>query len=225
MYVPTGFPHTTDTCTTLQHETIPPTGTLHPTTTPDAPPHRYDETSIHLTMGLETHVWALAYAHLRWALLQRCGKKFAVRIPDDNVYWSAMDTITVGFLAGSDWNGGTGFVHSDNEGEGEGEGEGDNCDGYASGEQIAAAVNGLKEVMVRLEPERWSGAGGNGGHADRRADRRGGAVHGEARARPAEGAARPVPRRQPARRGDDTEGVPGDPGDGGDYGAVRGVLV
>ena len=156
MYVPTGFPHTTDTCTTLQHETIPPTGTLHPTTTPDAPPHRYDETSIHLTMGLETHVWELAYAHLRWALLQRCGKKFAVRIPDDGVYWSAMDTIPVGFLAGSDWNSGTGFVHSDNEGEG----EGDDCDGYASGEQIAAAINGLKEVMVRLEPERWSGAGG-----------------------------------------------------------------
>jgi len=160
MYVPTGFPHTTDTCTTLDHETVPPTGTLSTTnksTTPttEAPQHRYDETSIHLTMGLETHVWALAYAHLRWALLQRCGKEFRVQIPDDGHYWSAMDTIPVGFLAGGAWSGSTDFVPSGTgTGTGEDEDE-DGNDGYASDEQIHATVKGLKKVMLQLEPERW----------------------------------------------------------------------
>ena len=94
MYVPAGYPHTTDTCTILTDETISPT-----TSTSN---NEFDETSVHLTLGLDTHVWALSYAHLRWTLLQRCGKHWRIEIKDDDIYWKFMETIPVGFLAGED---------------------------------------------------------------------------------------------------------------------------
>ena len=92
MYVPAGYPHTTDTWTVLTEETVP-------STTCD---NEFNETSVHLTLGLDTHVWALSYAHLRWTLLQRCGKKWRIDINDDDIYWTFMETIPVGFLAGED---------------------------------------------------------------------------------------------------------------------------
>ena len=108
MYVPIGFPHTTDTLMATRHETIPPTITTttsptdektstHNSTTPQHVV--FDETSIHLTMGHDTHVKALAYAHLRWSLYQRVCKDFQMEIPTDKLFWEAMDTMPIGFLS------------------------------------------------------------------------------------------------------------------------------
>ena len=58
LYVPTGFPHTTDTSTITKD-------TDHDQT------KVFSEPSVHLTMGLDTHVWALTYAHLRWCLVSK----------------------------------------------------------------------------------------------------------------------------------------------------------
>jgi len=137
MYVPTGFPHTTDTSTVIHHETVPARPTMAPSDDGDegSVQNLFDETSIHLTMGIDTHVWALAYAHLRWALLQKVGKEFRMEMDDYN-YWNAMDTIPVGFLAGSEWNG------SDDE-------------AGLDDERIKVTVDRLKEVMIQLEPDRW----------------------------------------------------------------------
>jgi len=52
LYMPAGFPHTTDT---IQGGS--------------------DETSIHLTIGIDTHIWGLTYAYMRQCALQRAGQK------------------------------------------------------------------------------------------------------------------------------------------------------
>lgn len=56
LYVPAGFPHTTDTCTVVDVNGA-------------SKEQLFDETSVHMTMGLDTHVWALTFAHLRWSLV------------------------------------------------------------------------------------------------------------------------------------------------------------
>ena len=116
LYVPTGFPHTTDTVTV-----------------PDNSKDVFKETSVHLTMGLDTHVWGLTYAHLRWSLLQRCGKEFTLNIENDELYWRAMETIPVGFLGKTDdWIKDT------------------KLDFY---DKVAQQ---LKTIMMELEPNRWT---------------------------------------------------------------------
>ena len=52
LYVPAGFPHTTDTINTAEAG--------------DAA----DDDSVHLTIGLDTHIWGLDYAALRTTLAQ-----------------------------------------------------------------------------------------------------------------------------------------------------------
>jgi len=120
LYVPAGFPHTTDTSTILEEETVP--------CNAGSDEKLFDETSVHLTMGLDTHVWALTYAHIRWTLLQRCGKDWKVEIPKDADYWDSMRTIAVGFLSGSD----------------------------SDIDYIEAAVEETKRVLKRIEPKRWA---------------------------------------------------------------------
>ena len=55
LYVPAGFPHTTDTVHTA------------------AAGAAADEDSIHMTIGLDTHIWGLDYAGLRRGALARLG--------------------------------------------------------------------------------------------------------------------------------------------------------
>ena len=55
LYIPTGYPHTTDTIATEKDDDIP---SIEDT-----------DYSVHMTMGLDTHVWALTYAHLRWSVV------------------------------------------------------------------------------------------------------------------------------------------------------------
>ncbi len=119
LYVPGGFPHTTDTVTVLEQETIP--------SEKGSEKHSFDETSVHLTMGLDTHVWALTYAHVRWTLLQRCGKNWKLEIKNDEEYWDSIKSLPIGFLSGGD---------SDSNG-------------------VELAIEGTKKVLMRLEPRRW----------------------------------------------------------------------
>lgn len=66
LYVPIGFPHTTDTSTVDRNAA-------------DDKEEVFRETSVHLTMGLDTHVWALTYAHLRWSLVSNyCDYRYFV---------------------------------------------------------------------------------------------------------------------------------------------------
>jgi Cupin superfamily protein len=126
LYVPTGFPHTTDTVTTPVVE-----GGGGATAA---------VASVHLTMGLDTHVWFLALAHLRWSLLQRCGKTYNADLTDDSLYWKAMGSIPFGFLGGPAWRL---TVKSIQEGHGVG------------ADFKAMVADQLLDVLVRMEPKRW----------------------------------------------------------------------
>jgi len=119
MYLPAGFPHTTDTVTVVEDETVP--------VEEGVGKGRFDETSVHLTLGLDTHVWALTYAHIRWTVLQRCGMDWKVEIKNDADYWDSMRAIPIGFLSGADSN----------------------------GVDMDMAIEEVKRVLVRLEPKRW----------------------------------------------------------------------
>ena len=126
LYVPTGFPHTTDTVTAVDG---------------DESEVVFDEPSVHLTMGLDSNVWMLTFAHLRWSVLQRTGKEFRMEIKTDDAYWSAMETIPIGFLAGDDWDM---VVKREKE------------SGELDGEYVSRVTQALKENMVALEPNRWN---------------------------------------------------------------------
>jgi hypothetical protein len=80
LYVPAGFPHTTDTTQGIQDTSSP---------------------SVHLTVGLDTHVWGLSYAGLRSLALRRQGKahNLAVAKTDTAAYWRLQQALPLGFLA------------------------------------------------------------------------------------------------------------------------------
>jgi len=128
LYVPTGFPHTTDTTTVVQDE-----DDNHNDLSPS---DVFKETSVHLTMGLDSHVWGLTYAHLRWSLLQRCGKAFDLNISNDDLYWRAMGTVPVGFL---------------------GKDKRRNAEDVKTSQSAFYDMVGLelRQLMIDLEPNRW----------------------------------------------------------------------
>ena len=138
LYVPTGFPHTTDTTTTTPVEEGEDGGA-----TVVAPA----VASVHLTMGLDTHVWFLSLAHLRWSLLQRCGKTYNADLTDDVLYWKAMGSIPFGFLGGPAWRL---TVKSIQEGDGVG------------ADFKAMVADQLMEILIRMEPTRWKEASEDG---------------------------------------------------------------
>lgn len=124
LYVPTGFPHTTDTATAVD----------------GVDKSVFNEASVHLTMGLDTHVWCLTLAHLRWSLLQRCNTGFNADLKDDSLYWKAMSSIPLGFLGGEAWRA---TVESMNGGQGVGH------------EFKRMVTEQLREILVSMEPLRW----------------------------------------------------------------------
>jgi len=79
LYIPAGFPHTTDTATGVA-ETDP---------------------SVHLTVGIDTHIWGLNYASLRENLLKKSGRenKLMVTKLTDTLYWSLQSALPLGFLS------------------------------------------------------------------------------------------------------------------------------
>lgn len=90
LYVPAGFPHETDTIGEAQAETEDPTAR---------------EPAVHLTVGLDTHLWGLTYAKLREIALSRA--KLPVNLPGGAPLthlplpeWSLLHSpLPVGFLA------------------------------------------------------------------------------------------------------------------------------
>jgi len=120
MYVPTGFPHTTDTAS------------------PSSSSHASD-TSVHLTMGLDTHVWGLTLAHLRWSILQKGGKGFHMpKIHDDQErFWKSMESLPIGFLGGEKW-----IYYLQ--------------DPTTSSSFREELMVQLKDLMIVLEPDRWN---------------------------------------------------------------------
>ena len=102
----------------------------------------FEDTSVHLTMGLDTHVWALTFAHLRWSLLQRNELEFNLEIENDKTYWDVVESIPVGFLRKNDsW-------HSCLEAIREGR-------STVPTEARQSIIDRTKELLVQLEPDRW----------------------------------------------------------------------
>lgn len=93
-------------------------------------------------MGLDSNVWGLTYAHLRWSLLQRLGEDFRLNIESDNAYWASMETIPIGFLGGERWKE---CMTSLREGQG------------VSKEFRSEVIARFKAVLEQLEPDRWNG--------------------------------------------------------------------
>lgn len=124
LYVPIGFPHTTDTTTAVD----------------GVEKSAFHESSVHLTVGLDTQVWFLTMAHVRWSLLQRSNRRFNADLTDDSIYWKAMGSIPFGFLGGKAWRS---TIESMNRGNGVG----------ADFKQQVAEK--LRDVLVSMEPSRW----------------------------------------------------------------------
>ncbi|CAB1099958.1 unnamed protein product [Ectocarpus sp. CCAP 1310/34] len=83
LYVPAGFPHTTDTVTGMSEDDTDP--------------------SVHLTVGVDTHIWGLNYATLRSYSLSRSGKQDGVKPPlekslGEPEYWRLFTALPLGFL-------------------------------------------------------------------------------------------------------------------------------
>lgn len=124
LYVPTGFPHTTDTTTAGEADSV-------------------SDTSVHLTMGLDTHVWGLTLAHLRWSLLQKSGKDFRMpNIHDDpERFWKSLESLPIGFLGGDSW-----IQHLQQ----------DPTTSSSSSPYREELMAKLKDLMISLEPDRWN---------------------------------------------------------------------
>eukprot|EP00752_Nemacystus_decipiens_P011678 g10365.t1 len=87
LYVPAGFPHTTDTVTGMSDD-----GDNDP--------------SVHLTVGVDTHIWGLNYATLRAYSVARSGTKDEVKQPlerslGESEYWRLFTALPLGFLGES----------------------------------------------------------------------------------------------------------------------------
>ena len=135
LYVPAGFPHTTDTENTASAGAAA------------------SDASVHLTIGLDTHIWGLNYASLRSGALDRAKlpDKLNVLTLGKERYWELMGVPpSVGFLR----------RHVGGAAGGEAGGEaGDEAGGEAGGEAAAAAVVEELVATVRAaEASRWEGS-------------------------------------------------------------------
>ena len=55
-------------------------------------------------MGVDTVVWGLTYAHLRWGVLSYCGLDYKLDMSgvEDEAYWQTMQALPFGFLRRDD---------------------------------------------------------------------------------------------------------------------------
>jgi len=77
LYVPGGFPHTTDTINGISIDSDP---------------------SVHLTLGVDTHIWDISYAGLRKLALSKAGIADKVVLTKSEFYWTIQDSLPLGFL-------------------------------------------------------------------------------------------------------------------------------
>lgn len=81
LYIPGGYPHTTDTLNGVSDTTNP---------------------SVHMTVGVDTHIWNLNYANLRriiYKQLLRVEDKVMVTKLEDDKYWALHNALPLGFLS------------------------------------------------------------------------------------------------------------------------------
>lgn len=118
LYIPAGFPHTTDTLEGVSST----------------------EPSVHLTVGLDSHVWGLSYAGLRSYALRRSGQASELNLAnaDNAAYWALQEALPLGFLSEE--------IVAEQR-------------GFGSGMRAALqaeTIDRLLERMRRLEPTRWA---------------------------------------------------------------------
>lgn len=79
LYVPAGFPHTTDTIRGNEVGGDP---------------------SVHLTIGIDTHIWGLTYAHLREFAFKHTKIEDSVQLQhlDQQLYWDFQGVLPLGFM-------------------------------------------------------------------------------------------------------------------------------
>ena len=81
LYIPGGYPHTTDTLNGISDKINP---------------------SVHMTVGVDTHIWNLNYASLRrvvYKQLLRVDDKVMLTKLDDDKYWALHSALPLGFLS------------------------------------------------------------------------------------------------------------------------------
>ena len=118
LYVPAGFPHTTDTV--CEGDTAGSTG-------------EGGDPSVHMTVGVDTHIWGLNFASMRDYALRRSGVEDKVMITKlaDALYWRLQSALPLGFLSASP--------------------AGDPSDADARGR----AAETLAHLLRLVEPARW----------------------------------------------------------------------
>lgn len=81
LYVPAGYPHTTDTLVAAELAHSGP--------------------SLHLTIGVDCLIWGLTFAHLRGMALRRAGldDKLQLTKLDPAVFWHLHSSLPLGFLS------------------------------------------------------------------------------------------------------------------------------
>lgn len=142
LYVPVGFPHTTDTA--------------HRNSDAEDDNIVNSKTSVHLTMGLDTHVWSLTWAGLRSTVLQRSGKDSSWDVmkanPDnkenaDALNWARLQTLPVGVLGGEPWRRSWNRILRRRS-----------IRKHTSGIDLEfrrALIEETKRLLILLEPNRW----------------------------------------------------------------------
>jgi len=125
LYVPAGFPHTTDTITE------------------DAA--NAEEPSLHLTLGVDTHIWSLNFASARSIILKRAGlpDKLLLTKLTPELYWSLQSALPFGFLDAS-----LGLPINEDP------------LAMPSPEQIEKIAQSMLSKMRAAEPNRWSSSSG-----------------------------------------------------------------
>jgi len=151
LYVPAGFPHATDTSTVVVNES---NDSVKMEST-----DIFSETSLHLTLGLDAHVWGLTYMHLRQFVLSRSGKDPALRrgatfTVSEEASWDITRTIPVGFLAGKK----AGWDKTRNESCQNNDHFTPNATqmGSIENEYLEEFIDDLKKIIMRLEHHRWA---------------------------------------------------------------------
>lgn len=142
LFVPAGWPHTTDTVNTA--------------TAADAAAAEDD--SVHLTIGIDTHIWRLNYASMRRGALARAGlpdKLNECALPAAD-YWKLMGVpASLGFLRRS----AGGDTAEDAADAASAAGAADATDATdAASSKDAAVVAELVACLRAAEPERWADA-------------------------------------------------------------------
>uniref|UniRef100_A0A7S2XYX3 Bifunctional lysine-specific demethylase and histidyl-hydroxylase n=1 Tax=Fibrocapsa japonica TaxID=94617 RepID=A0A7S2XYX3_9STRA len=124
LYVPAGFPHTTDTVQRAEGA---------------EDEARLEDPSVHLTIGVDTHIWGLNYAGLRGCALRRAGLEDLLDLEgvEAAAYWDLQRCLPLGFLSQDMWR---------------------QSGRYSEGKRVVvqSMVQAAARKMSACEPGRWT---------------------------------------------------------------------